>query len=84
MENLVKLVEAVKLVSLDDEAVQGVQQPSNVPDSRLWADGTGIDLQTDAKVGTAAISPEGGQALLAHAARTANGFYVVDADRSKK
>lgn len=82
MENLVKLVEAVKLVDLGSTpgAVEG-----EVPDGRIWAEGTGIPLECSQE----SVPPkdEGevhGQALLDHASRTENSLYVVDTSRPKR
>ncbi len=75
MESLIKLVEAVKLVDVG----QGSEE-DGVPDGRIWAEGTGIELERD----LGDESGVQGQALLRHAARTDNGLYVVDADRSKR
>lgn len=73
MEDLVKLVEAVRLADIYDS--QG--ESNRTPDSRIWAEGTGIQpvpCQDRAADGTA---------LLPFAARTSDGFYVVDAERTK-
>lgn len=82
MENLVKLVEAVKLVDVGStsRAAEG-----EVPDGRIWAEGTGIPLEYSQEN----ASPEDkgeihGQALLEHASRTENSLYVVDTSRPKR
>lgn len=71
MEDLVKLVEAVKLVDCEDvgEIVHGV------PDGRIWAEGYGIPLGRERSIITEYEAY--GRALLRHAQRTENGFYVV-------
>lgn len=80
MEDLVKLVEAVKLVDLSDDTGEGSAE-GLIPDGRVWAEGTGIqptDLppaEADGKVT--------GTALLRFSSRTSDGLYVVDADRTK-
>ncbi len=81
MENLVKLVEAVKLVDVGSTS----QAEGEVPDGRIWAEGTGIPLEHSQEN----VSPkdEGeihGQALLEHASRTENNLYVVDTGRLKR
>ena len=80
MENLVKLVEAVKLVDTSEIDQLALSKGEAVPDGRIWAEGTGIDLQADVTGRTG----EEGQSLLQHAARTENGMYVVDTDRRRK
>jgi hypothetical protein len=75
MENLVKLVEAVKLVNHSDGLGEG-----QIPDGRVWAEGTGVrpvDTQATADYKVT------GSALLGFASRTSDGLYVVDADRTK-
>ncbi|KAI0332455.1 hypothetical protein GY45DRAFT_477473 [Cubamyces sp. BRFM 1775] len=77
VEDLVKLVEAVKLVDVGEVAEDGV------PDGRIWAKGEGINLDTvphDDAVDSEAAS---GRALLAHASRTMDGLYVVEADKPR-
>ena len=76
LEDLIKLVEAVKLVSLGDE----VSAEKQIPDGRVWAEGTGI-RSTD--VPAEADGEVTGSALLRFANRTSDGLYVVDADRTK-
>ena len=80
MENLVKLVEAVKLVDTSEIDQLALSKGEAVPDGRIWAEGTRIDLQADVTGRTG----EEGQSLLRHAARTENGMYVVDTDRRRK
>ena len=72
-----KLVEAVKLV---DVSALSETEEGRVPDGRIWAEGTGIELERD-KWDEKEVQ---GQALLTHAARTENNLYVVDADRSRR
>jgi hypothetical protein len=52
-------------------------------DSRVWAEGTGIDLQKipPGNHDLAALDPV---ELLSRASRTENGFYVVHFDRATK
>lgn len=76
MENLVKLVEAVKVVDLGRAATS---RENDVPDGRIWAEGTGIKLERE----EVAKDVVHGRDLLRHAARTEDEFYVVDADRSR-
>ena len=72
LEQLVKLVEAVKLVEVNRS------EESSIPDGRIWAEGTGLPLNEANEVTRDGVN---GQALLRHAARTSNGYYLVDADR---
>lgn len=76
MENLVKLVEAVKTVTMEDET-------PGVPDGRIWDARNGIALEHDATEGGGDGGSVHGQALLSYAARTEDGLYVVDADRTR-
>jgi Asp-tRNA(Asn)/Glu-tRNA(Gln) amidotransferase C subunit len=75
MENLVKLVEAVKLVNVDTDS-------HVIPDGRIWAEGAGIDLSEDIVEG---VEDEiNGRELLRYAQRTSSeGLYLVDSDRPK-
>ena len=69
LEELVKLVEAVKLVNVD-HPMEGI------PDGRIWAKDTGIPLSTKP------LDEEAkGTGLLHHANRTLEGMYVVETDR---
>jgi hypothetical protein len=72
LEELIRLVEAVKLVD-----VSGVDGEC-VPDGRIWAEGAGWSLEAETNGEDACAS---GPALLRHASETSNGMYVVDADR---
>ena len=74
MEDLVKLVEAVKLVDLDRSAGIG---EDDIPDGRILAEGRATTIESD---GDDEVS---GSALLQYGARTMNGLYEVDADRAK-
>lgn len=76
LENLVKLVEAVKAVDVSQPDASSIHQ---IPDGRIWAEGTGIKLERD----EVAKNEAHGRDLLRHAARTEDSFYVVDADRSR-
>lgn len=78
MENLVKLVEAVKTVAMADETA-GL----GVPDGRIWDARNGIVLEHDMAEGGGGGGSVNGRALLSSAARTEDGLYVVDADRTR-
>jgi hypothetical protein len=73
MEDLVKLVEAVKLIELEE--------CDGTPDGRIWEEGTGLQPsdsnQEDVNTG---IEPS---FFLHHASRTSEGLYIVDMDRTK-
>ncbi|TFK43245.1 hypothetical protein BDQ12DRAFT_674641 [Crucibulum laeve] len=71
LEEMVKLVEAVKLVDTDGVSIRGRGEAEDA-DRWCYTEGFGVDG-----------SSEQGQALLKHAARTVDGFYVVDADRKR-
>jgi hypothetical protein len=73
LEDLIKLVEAVRLVKFDDES-------GEVPDGRVMADGTGVPLTSMEGEGEGVV----GTRLLQHAAHTADGFYLVDVNRKTK
>ncbi|GJE84928.1 hypothetical protein PsYK624_010040 [Phanerochaete sordida] len=77
MESLVKLVEAVKLADFGEETAP---QEGGIPDGRIWAEGTGIKLERSGEVVQDEVH---GRDLLRHAARTEDGLYVVDADRTR-
>jgi hypothetical protein len=75
MENLIKLVEAVKLVEVDND-------PHEIPDGRIWAEGVCIDLSED-RAGDAKDEISGRE-LLRYAQRTSpDGLYLVESDRSR-
>ena len=74
LEDLVKLVEAVKLVDLDQSAGIG---EDTIPDGRIWAEGRATAIESD---GDDEVS---GSTLLQYGAQTMNGLYEVDADRAK-
>jgi hypothetical protein len=77
MQDLVKLVEAVKLVNTDS-----VDDGNGVPDGRIWAEGTGIDL--DAEPTPTDENGAQGRSLLKHAKNVSpEGLYLIDSDRSK-
>ncbi|KAI0363557.1 hypothetical protein BV20DRAFT_975543 [Pilatotrama ljubarskyi] len=80
IEDLVKLVEAVKLVDVSAVAGNGERA---VPDGRIWAEGEGISLDTEAFADSEDSESASGRALLAHAARTMDGLYVVEADKPR-
>jgi Asp-tRNA(Asn)/Glu-tRNA(Gln) amidotransferase C subunit len=72
LEDLVKLVEAVKLVEVEEQEIVSDR------DSRISADGTGIPLSDSEVEDQKSVR---GSALLRYATRTSEGFYVVDTDR---
>ena len=77
IQDLVKLVEAVKLVNTDS-----VDVGNGVPDGRIWAEGTGIDL--DAEPIPADENEVQGRDLLKYAKNVSpEGLYLVDSERSK-
>ena len=77
MENLVKLVEAVKVVNVYD-----AENSDQIPDGRIWAEDVGVELSESAS--EEGGSEIGGRALLCHAPRTSpKGLYLVESDRSK-
>lgn len=67
--DLVKLVEAVKLVNTDGAQLTG----------RIYKKDWDRALASKGK----AVEGETGQSLLKHGSRTADGFYVVDAERKR-
>ncbi len=75
MEELVRLVEAVKLVDVNEVAEDGP-----VPDGRIWASGEAVSLNAGALDEAEAV---GGRSLLQHASRTVDGLYVVEADKPR-
>ncbi|EGO27284.1 hypothetical protein SERLADRAFT_381833 [Serpula lacrymans var. lacrymans S7.9] len=76
LEELIRMVEAVKLIEVEDTGEQG----GAIPDGRVWAEGTGIPL-TQSPPGK---QPVEGRELLSYAARVSDdGLYVVDTDRSR-
>ena len=77
MRDLVKLVEAVKLVNTDS-----VDDGNGVPDGRIWAEGTGIDL--DAEPIPVDENEVQGRDLLKYSKHVSpEGLYLIDSDRSK-
>lgn len=77
MEDLVKLVEVVKFVNTNS-----VDDGNGVPDGRIWAEGTGIDL--NAEPIPADENAVRGRGLLKYAKNVSpEGMYLVDSDRSK-
>jgi hypothetical protein len=75
LEELIRLVEAVRLVDVSD------MDGERVPDGRIWAEGTGIPPGEREESEDEIV---GGQALLQHAARVSDSMYVVDSDRTTK
>lgn len=82
LEEMVRLVEAVKLV--DTSSTQHFGQGA-IPDGRIWEEGKGIELSSNTRaVEFEDVEVEHGRELLKHAAFTKDGFYVVEANRRKK
>lgn len=81
MEDLVKLVEAVKQAELSPDTSE---KSTTVPDGRIWAEGMGIPLDDSGREDQDADHDPCGPALLRHASRTAGGLYVVEATRAKR
>ena len=79
LEDLVKLVESVRLF----DAPSASSTVDTTLDSRVLAEGTGVDLQKipPGNCDLVALDPV---ELLSRATRTENGFYVVHSDRSTK
>jgi len=77
MQDLVKLVEAVKLVNTDS-----VDDGNGIPDGRIWAEGTGIDL--DAEPAPVDENEVQGRDLLKYSKNVSKeGLYLIDSDRTK-
>lgn len=72
LDELVRLVEAVKLVNIDHPT------DSSIPDGRVWAENTGILLTK----GPLDDEMQGAR-LLRFAKRTLEGMYVVESDRER-
>ena len=72
LEDLIRLVEAVKFVK--------TESGDGVPDGRIWNEGDGINLDRDLE---ASQQEEGvsGKELLDYARQTKNGMYLVDTER---
>ena len=77
MQDLVKLVEAVKLVG-----TESVGDKNDIPDGRIWAEGIGIGLDTESiPVDNDEVQ---GRDLLKYAKIVSlEGLYLIDSDRSK-
>ena len=77
MQDLAKLVEAVKLVNTDS-----ADDGNGIPDGRIWAEGTGIDLDDESiPVDENEVQ---GRNLLKYAKNVSpEGLYLVDSDRLK-
>ncbi|KAG8744587.1 hypothetical protein FRC10_009923 [Ceratobasidium sp. 414] len=72
LQELLRLVEAVKLV---DTSTLGEGAHIDIPDSRIWAEGRGIDLNgPEARH----LDEAHGRALLRHASKHVDGQYVVE------
>lgn len=71
MEELVKLVEAVKLVNTEGVEVVG------------WSEKRDLKQATSTDIADSSEPEVSGRELMKHAARTAGGFYVVDADKPR-
>jgi len=89
LEDLIRLVEAVKGVDVSAVKVEG-----EVPDGRIWQTGRGMELRDynmekveDNSEEKVESLEEGKQAegteLVKHAQRTVGGFYVVEHDRKR-
>ncbi|KAH9963122.1 hypothetical protein BC827DRAFT_1193512 [Russula dissimulans] len=79
LEDLVKLVESVRLSN-----VPGASSPVNTAvDSRVWVEGTGIDLQK-APIGDRDQEALDPAELLSRASRTEKGLYIIHSDRVTK
>lgn len=73
LQELLRLVEAVRLV--DTSTTPGGTEHSDIPDSRIWAEGRGLDLDTpDAQH----LKEAHGRALLKHARKHVDEQYVVE------
>lgn len=89
LEELVRLVEAVKLVDTSEssEIVAGSASEDlvqRIPDGRIWPEGKGMVLSSNSRaVEFEDKEIESGTELLKHAALTKNGLYVVETDRRK-
>jgi hypothetical protein len=79
LEDLVKLVESVRLFNAPDAS----NLVDTAVDARVWAQGTGIDLEKPPPGGHGqeALDPT---ELLSWASRTADGLYVIHSDRAMK
>ncbi|KAG7096649.1 hypothetical protein E1B28_004065 [Marasmius oreades] len=71
LEELVRLVEAVKLVNTEGVVFQH------------WGPELGNGAEPDLEVGVTSSDVPCGSQLLVHAQKTVDGFYVVDADRRR-
>ncbi|KZT62146.1 hypothetical protein CALCODRAFT_463181 [Calocera cornea HHB12733] len=89
LQNMVRLVEAVKEVDVSSVTVEG-----EVPDGRIWQTGRGMELKgyspeeteiraQDTKRGNKDEKMAEGTELLYHAERTIWRFYVVENDRER-
>jgi Asp-tRNA(Asn)/Glu-tRNA(Gln) amidotransferase C subunit len=74
MEDLVRLVEAVKMAPKDPKETEGP------PDGRVWPSDRGIILEDVVK---SEENLPSGHELLKHAQRTENGYYLVDRASTK-
>jgi Asp-tRNA(Asn)/Glu-tRNA(Gln) amidotransferase C subunit len=72
MEDLVRLVEAVKLVDTKDVHLNGPRDEQN-----------GDQQYNNQQLHECQEQDHSGRSLLSHASRTLDGFYVVDADRKR-
>ncbi len=78
MEELVKLVEAVKLVD-----VRRVTEEGSVPDGRIQAFLEGVTLDAEEFDESGDANAAEVHALLTHASRTMDGLFVVEADKPR-
>lgn len=72
MEEMVRLVEAVKLINTDGVVVMGRGEREDTDRS-----------DTQQGIESSPKEDSTGQALLKHASRTMEGFYIVEADRTR-
>ncbi|KAI5122175.1 hypothetical protein M0805_007072 [Coniferiporia weirii] len=89
LEEMVRLVEAVKLVDARQASTgndgEGEGEEEAIPDGRIWPEGEGMALSSNTRaVEFPDAEVESGRELLKYAARTQDGFYVVETDRRRK
>ncbi|KIL00302.1 hypothetical protein PAXRUDRAFT_821842 [Paxillus rubicundulus Ve08.2h10] len=74
LEELVRLVEAVKFTRAESSAID------SIPDGRIWEEGSGMLLTKVLDVNNVEVH---GRELLKHASQTINGMYIVETDRKR-
>ncbi|KAH8102800.1 hypothetical protein DFH11DRAFT_1657673 [Phellopilus nigrolimitatus] len=86
LEEMVRLVEAVKLVDARQALTGGSDvSEEGIPDGRIWPADVGMTLSSNTRaVEFEDAEVESGKELLKHAAWTKDGFYVVEVDRRRK